>query len=112
MFRSDAQMAAHILAVLLRNDREPRVVGLQNSRKQWGFDRSRDYLRAIGAEIYARGGETALWEAMRQAVALLPNRRQEGLIRLVYAWAAAGDWLADQNLAKPGKPEGYRPPAA
>ena len=112
MVRPDTQMTAHILAVLLRNDRNPRIVGIQRTPQQSGFDRMRDYLRAIGTEILERDGEAALWEAMREAIALLPRRRQEALIRLVHAWAAAGEWLADQDREEPGKPEGYRPPAA
>jgi hypothetical protein len=105
-------MTAHILAVLLRNDRKPRIVGVQLTRQQWGLDRLRDYLRAIGADISARGGEEALWEALRDAIALLPRRREEGLVRLIHAWAASGEWLADQDREEPAKPEGYRPPAA
>jgi hypothetical protein len=111
MVNPDTQMTAHILAVLLRNDRKPRIVGVQRTRQEWGLDRMRDYLRAIGADILERDGEAALWGAMREVIALLPHRRQEGLIRLVYAWSTTGKWLADQDREEPAKPEGYRPPA-
>jgi hypothetical protein len=100
------RLAAHLLEILLRNDRQTRSVCAPRNRREWGITRLNDYLHAIGVEI-ASSGDAALWGALRDIVGLLPQRREEGLARLIRLWAHIGDWLSDQAIARPPLPHGY-----
>jgi hypothetical protein len=103
---NDIRLAAHILDILLRRDRQVRPIRAARNRQEWSINRLNDYLHAIGVEI-ATDGDTALWRALHDTVSLLPQRREEGLIRLARLWGRSGGWLADQAIARPLKPPGY-----
>jgi hypothetical protein len=105
------ELAAHLLDVLLRNDRRVRAVGPPRTRQEWGIERVGDYLRAIGRETLEGDGEEALWTLLRDSIALLPRRREEALRRLVRFWGPLDGWLDDQNIPAPPRPVKYRLPA-
>jgi hypothetical protein len=112
--RSDngySELTAHLLDVLLRNDRGLRAVGPPCTRQEWGIGRVNDYLRAIGLETLEEDGEAKLWRLLRGSVALLPSRRAEALSRLVRLWAPLEGWLDDQDIPAPPRPTKYRLPA-
>jgi hypothetical protein len=92
----------------VRNDRGIRAVGPPRNRQEWGIGRVGEYLCAIGQETIEESGEAALWTLLRGSVALLPSRREEGLLRLVRHWAPLEGWLDDQDIPAPTKPDKYR----
>jgi hypothetical protein len=104
------ELTAHLLSVLVRNDRRIRPVGPPRDRQEWGIDRVNAYLRAIGRETIEEDGETALWTLLRGSVALLPSQRKEALLRLVGLWAPLEGWLDDQDIPAPVRPVKYRTP--
>jgi hypothetical protein len=105
------ELAAHLLSVLVRNDRGIRAVGPPRNRQEWGIGRVNAYLRAIGLETLEEDGEAGLWTVLRGSVALLPSRREEALFRLVRLWAPLEGWLDDQDIPAPPRPTKYRTPA-
>jgi hypothetical protein len=106
------QLTAYLISILVHHDRGVRSVGPPRSRQEWGIGRIGDYLRAIGRDTAAEGGEAALWALLRESVALLPSQREEALLRLVRYWAPLDGWLDDQAIPAPAKPTKYRLPAA
>jgi hypothetical protein len=104
------ELTAHLLDVLLRNDRKIRPVGPPRTRQEWGIDRCNLFVRAIGRDTLEEDGEQALWTMMRESVALLPARRKEALARLVGLWSPFDGWLDDQDVPAPTRPEKYRLP--
>jgi hypothetical protein len=82
-----SQLTAYLLSALVRNDPKIRAIGPPRNRQEWRIDRVNDYLRAIGQETIAEGGEAALWVLLRGSIALLPSRREEALFRLIRLWA-------------------------
>jgi hypothetical protein len=105
------QLTAHLLSVLVRNDRGLRAIGPPRNQQEWGIDRVGDYLRAIGQETIEEDGEAALWRLLRRSLALLPSRREEALFRLVRLWVPLEGWLDDQDIPPPVLPAKYRLPA-
>jgi hypothetical protein len=105
------ELAAHLLSVLVRNDRGIRAIGPPRNRQEWGIDRVGDYLRAIGLATIEEDGEAALWQLLRGSVALLPSRRGEALFRLIRIWSPLEGWLDDQDIPPPVLPAKYRLPA-
>jgi hypothetical protein len=103
------ELTAHLLDVLVRNDRKIRAIGPPRDRQEWGISRVHDYLRAIGRETIEEDGEEALWRLARDSVALLPAQREEAVHRLVRLWGPLG-WLDDQDIPAPPKPLKYRRP--
>jgi hypothetical protein len=105
------ELTAYLLDVVLRNDRMIREIGKPLTRQQGGIEQVGVYIRAIGLETHEAGGDAAMWDLMRGAVALLPTRREEAAVRLVHYWARLDGWLADRDIPKPTKPAKYREPA-
>ena len=92
-----SQLTAYLVSILVHHDRGIQLVGPPRNRQEWGIGRIGDYVRAIGQETLTEGDEAALWALLRESVALLPARREEGLLRLIRAWAPLNGWLDDQQ---------------
>jgi hypothetical protein len=104
------ELTAHLVDVLVRNDRKIRAIGPPRDRQEWGLERVGVYLRAIGRETIEEDGEAGLWRLLRDSVALLPCQREEAVHRLVRLWGPLEGWLDDQNVPAPRKPLKYRRP--
>ena len=102
------QLVAYLLAILLRHDRGIRAVGPPATRQEWGIGRIGDYLRGIGREVLEEGSETELWALLRASVALLPSRREGGLVAARSTLGSAPRVIDDQNIPAPPKPDTYR----
>ena len=102
--KTQSQLAAYLLSVLVLHDRRLRAIGPPRTRQEWGVGRIGDYLRAIGGAAIEEGDEEALWALLRKSVALLPSRREEALLRLIRFWAPLGGWLDDQDIPAPRRP--------